>query len=82
MEVGAKSEEEVLPRELGAKVASDLKRYTAGARGAMTEEIKQKDKERRRAGKVALEKSGMINEETRAWVLHEVRMRAEERRRR
>ena len=48
----------------------------------MTEEIKRRNKGRRSAEKVALNKSGMMNEDTRARMLHEVRMRAGERRRR
>ena len=79
-EAGAKGEDEVLPSGLSAKVANEFRRYTAGAREAMAEEIRRRDRERRRAQKVALDKPGMMNEETRARMLHEVRLRAEERR--
>lgn len=79
-EAGAKSGDEILPKELGVTVGREFKGYTARAKRAMIEEVKRRDGERKGAEKATLEGPRGMSERTRARMLREVRKRQEERR--
>lgn len=62
-EAGAKSGDEILPKELGATVGREFEGYTARAKRAMIEEIKRRDGVRKGASKATLKGPGGIIEE-------------------
>ena len=81
-EADGKSDEDIIPKELSAKIGEDFRKYTEQSRKAMADEVRRRMVERREALKGALKEALQISnsDETQSRMAGEVRRRRMERR--